>query len=130
MDLCLLVYGAVKSLPDNERYEMSSQMRRAAVSVPSNVAEGQACGEEGRYIHHLRIALGSLGELSTQMEIASRLLMLPDLVTDKAGEHLARTGQVLHGLLRSRLKKRRLRVAGSTLLGCLMFWLFGVPVIG
>ena len=102
-------------------------MRRSAVSVPSNVAEGQACGEDGRYIHHLRIALGSLGELSTQMEIARRLVMLPDAVTGKAEEHLARTGQVLHGLLRSRLKKRRLHTAGSVLLTCLALggWMSG-----
>jgi four helix bundle protein len=130
MDLCLLVYTVVKALPENERFGLSSQMRRSAVSVPSNVAEGQACGEDGRYVHHLRIALGSLGELSTQMEIARRLMMLPDKVIGKADEHLARTGQILHGLLRSRLKKRRLHAAGSALLTCLALWWLGVPVLG
>lgn len=108
----------------------TAQMRRAAVSVPSNVAEGQACGEDGRYIHHLRIALGSVGELSTQLEIVRRLRMLPESGIGKADEHLTRTGQVLHGLLRSRLKKRRLRVCGSALLTGLALWLFAFPVLG
>ena len=130
MDLCLLVYNAAASLPASERFELSSQMRRAAVSVPSNVAEGQACGEDGRYIHHLRIALGSVGELSTQLEIVRRLGMLAEPSIGKADEHITRTGQLLHGLLRSRLKKRRLRVCGSTLLTGLALWLFAVPLLG
>ena len=73
MNLAVVIYGVVKHLPPSEQFGLSSQIRRAAVSVPCNVAEGQACGEDGRYIHHLRVAIGSLGELSTQVEIAARL---------------------------------------------------------
>ena len=130
MDLSVLVYRAVKGLPDTERFELSAQMRRAGVSVPSNVAEGQACGEDGRYIHHLRIALGSLGELSTQTEIARRLAMLPTAVLADLEQTIARTGQVVHGLLRSRRRKRRLQVTGTALITTLAVWWMGAPLLG
>jgi four helix bundle protein len=107
-------------LPATERFELSSQMRRASISVPSNIAEGQSCGEDGRYIHHLRVALGSLGELSTQLELAVRLAMVPDRTVSETQDHLARTGQVLNGLLRSRLNKRRALVASTFAISCLV----------
>jgi four helix bundle protein len=130
MDLSVLVYRAVKSLPDSERFGLSAQMRRSGVSVPSNVAEGQACGEDGRYIHHLRLALGSLGELSTRAEIARRLAMLPTAILVELEETLARTGQVLHGLLRSRLQKRRRQISGTAIVTVLAVWWMGLPVLG
>ena len=119
MDLTVLVYEIVKNLPATERFELSSQMRRASVSVPSNVAEGQSCGVDGRYIHHLRLAIGSLGELATQVEIARRLRFLSDESVRNAEEHLARTGQLLHGLLRSR-RRKKIRNALTLLAGFLM----------
>ena len=130
MDLSVLVYRAVKGLPDAERFGLSAQMRRSGVSVPANVAEGQACGEDGRYIHHLRIALGSLGELSTQTEIARRLAMLPAAVLADLEQTIARTGQVVHGLLRSRRRKRRLQVTGTALITTLAVWWMRVPLLG
>ena len=129
MNLAVVIYGVAKDLPQSEQFGLSSQIRRAAVSVPSNVAEGQACGEDGRYIHHLRLAIGSLGELSTQIEIAARLVMLPPALASKAEEHVARTGQVLHGLLRYRLQKRRRRLTGSALLCCAL-WFSAFAVLG
>jgi four helix bundle protein len=118
MNLAVMIYGVVTGLPQSEQFGLSSQLRRAAVSVPSNIAEGQACGEDGRYIHHLRVAIGSLGELSTQIEIAGRLAMLPPALASETEEQVARTGQVLHGLLRYRLQKRRRQLAGSVVLCC------------
>ena len=129
MSLTERIYEHVKKLPATERFELSSQMRRASVSVPSNVAEGQSCGEDGRYIHHLRIALGSLGELSTQLELARRLAMLPTAVVMETDEHIARTGQVLHGLLRSRLNRRAAKVGSATLIAC-AWWLLSLSVLG
>jgi four helix bundle protein len=76
MDLAVLSYEAAKKLPVAERYELAAQIRRGAVSVPSNIAEGHACGRNGRRIHHARIALGSLGELATDFELTRRLGML------------------------------------------------------
>jgi four helix bundle protein len=123
------VYQSVIRLPATERFRLSAQMRRASVSVPSNIAEGQACGSDGRYIHHLRIACGSLGELNTHVEIARRLAMLPDSVLAELEEHLARTGQVLHGLLRSRLLKRG-RVTRSAFLAGFCLWLLSLANLG
>jgi four helix bundle protein len=73
MDLTVLIYEVVTRLPSDERYGLSSQMRRAGVSIPSNIAEGHSCGEDGRYLHHVRVALGSTGELSTELELVARL---------------------------------------------------------
>jgi len=129
MNLAVVIYGVVKHLPQSEQFGLSSQIRRAAVSVPSNVAEGQASGEDGRYIHHLRVAIGSLGELSTQIEIAARLAMLPPALASETEEYVGRTGQVLHGLLRYRLQKRRRQLAGSALLCCAL-WFSAFAVLG
>ena len=107
MELCLAVYEIIPFLPSSERFALSQQIRKAAVSVPANIAEGQACGEDGRYIHHLRIALGSLAELSTELELAERLAMLPRERARLITEHLTRTGQILHGLLRARRHLRQ-----------------------
>jgi four helix bundle protein len=103
-------------------------MRRASVSVPSNIAEGQSCGEDGRYIHHSRVALGSLGELSTQLELAVRLAMLPQALAAETEEHLVRTLQVVHGLLRSRVQKRRVQVVSAIVTGCVV-WFLSVSVL-
>lgn len=112
MDLAVLTYGLAKRLPLTERFELSAQIRRAAISIPSNVAEGQATGRPGRFLYHTRIALGSLGELETDLELAKRLGMLTAGDLAQALEQLARTGQLLHGLVRS-LKLRILTNAAK-----------------
>ena len=104
--LTLTAYALVKNLPDSERFGLISQMRRAAVSVPSNVAEGQATGPGGLYRRHVRIALGSWAELVTHLEVIKGLgLLAPQLLTDFEKD-LERTGQLLHGLDRSLRRKR------------------------
>jgi four helix bundle protein len=101
MKLTVEVYRVVKQLPVTERFELAAQMRRAAVSVPSNIAEGQANGRGGRYRHHVRIALGSWAELVTHLELL-KVLHLVDLTELARMEtQLEKTGQLLHGLLRS-----------------------------
>lgn len=107
MDLTMSAYDLVKLLPANERFEMSGQIRRAAVSVPANVAEGQCCGKDGRYLNHIRIAQGSLGELDTLLELATRLGFIDERHRSDVEQQLKRTGQLLHGLARS-VKRRRL----------------------
>ena len=111
MDLSVAVYAATSKLPPQERYGLISQLRRASVSVPSNIAEGQSCGEAGRYIHHIRIALGSVGELSTELELAMRLKFLQPSELTSVCQQLVATRQLLFGLLRS-LRKRRLAQSG------------------
>jgi four helix bundle protein len=78
MDLVRLVYQATHQMPASERFGLTNQMRRAAVSIPSNIAEGYARQTTADYIRFLRTARGSLAELSTQTEIALSLKMLPE----------------------------------------------------
>jgi four helix bundle protein len=73
MDLVEEVYKQTALFPGEERYGLTSQLRRAGVSVPSNIAEGHARSYTNEYIKHLSISLGSLAEIETQLEIAKRL---------------------------------------------------------
>jgi four helix bundle protein len=114
VSLTVLVYEIAKRLPVTERFELSSQIRRAAVSIPANVAEGQSCGRYPRYIFHVRIAKGSLGELETHLEVARRLGFVSDEDLRQTQQELTRAGQLLNGLLRS-LKRRHLAQLGRRL---------------
>ncbi|UFH35721.1 four helix bundle protein [Flavobacterium acetivorans] len=73
MDLVVTVYQITQLFPDSEKFGLTSQMRRAAVSIPSNIAEGAARKGDRELIHFLHVALGSLSELETQYLIAIRL---------------------------------------------------------
>ena len=117
MTLARAAYRVARQLPATERFELSSQMRRAAVSVPANVAEGRASGPGRRYRYHVRIALGSWAELVTHVELVKSLRLLgPEFVSDLEAQ-LERTGQLLHGLDRS----LRNRVLAKGTLGLLLF---------
>jgi four helix bundle protein len=105
MDLVQQVYKATKHFPREEMYGLTSQLRRAAVSVPSNIAEGQGRKTTNEFVHRLAIAYGSLMEVETQLLIAERLRYLGtgDIarLMDQAGE----VGRVINGLSAS-LSKR------------------------
>jgi four helix bundle protein len=73
MDLVVAVYKCTRCFPREELYALTNQIRRAAVSVPSNIAEGQGRGIGAEFRHHLRISQGSLQEVETQMILAERL---------------------------------------------------------
>lgn len=73
MDLVEQVYRLASRLPRHEIYGLAGQLRRAAVSIPSNVAEGHTREHLKEYLHHLSMAQASLSELETQLEIAGRL---------------------------------------------------------
>ena len=73
MDLVELIYGLTRAFPKYETYALSSQVQRAAVSVPSNIAEGHEREHIKEYLHHLSMSQASLAELETQLEIAVRL---------------------------------------------------------
>jgi four helix bundle protein len=73
MDLVEHIYRLTQSFPKHEIYGLASQMQRAAVSIPSNIAEGHTRAHSKEYLNHLSMAQASLAELETQCEIASRL---------------------------------------------------------
>lgn len=73
MELSEATYGIARRLPAYETYGLGQQLRRSAVSIPSNIAEGHGRLHRGDYIHHLSVACGSLAELQTQLELARRI---------------------------------------------------------
>ncbi len=99
MDLVTHIYEVSKRFPDDERYGLVSQMRRCAVSVPSNIAEGQARNSKGEFLQFVGIARGSIAELTTQILISQRLGYLsdPETTIDKSEE----VGRILSGLANS-----------------------------
>ena len=95
------VLSGDEGFPKREIYGLSSQIRRAAVSIPSNIAEGHSRSTRQAYLNHLSIALGSQSEVETQVDLASRLSLMP---RETAEEILALAGQVgrmLHALIAS-----------------------------
>ena len=86
MELARVVYGLVKFLPKEELYALSDQMRRAVVSIPSNIAEGAGRRSEAEFAHFLDIALGSAYELETQLIIAHRRKYLTDSLYNSTDE--------------------------------------------
>ena len=104
MDLVELIYQATEGFPQREVFGLSNQARRAAVSVPSNIAEGQGRASTRDFLHFLSIARGSLQELETQILIAGRLLYLEDKMVRKLMDMSAEVAQILNGLRKSLLR--------------------------
>ncbi|HEV7857728.1 MAG TPA: four helix bundle protein [Pyrinomonadaceae bacterium] len=105
MDLVERVYGETKGFPLQEVYGLTSQMRRAAVSVPSNIAEGHTREHTKEYLHHVSIAQASLAELQTQIEMAGRLhYLLPDTVGPLLDQAISLSRQ-LYALCNGLLKR-------------------------
>ena len=100
MDLTVRVYKSTDRFPKSEIFGLTSQLRRAAVSIPSNIAEGKAVGGKG-YRRHLKIAMGSEAELQTQVELAERLNFLNREEANDLLEHAAEVGRMLAGLFRA-----------------------------
>lgn len=101
MDLAEALYRLSAGLPKSEAYGLGSQLRRAALSVPSNIAEGQGRGATKEYIRFLRIARGSVQEVETQLLLAGRLSLVAD---PTVRQHLAACDEVcrlISGLMRS-----------------------------
>jgi four helix bundle protein len=99
MDLVRLVYQATRQMPASEQFGLTNQMRRAAVSIPSNIAEGYARQTTADYIRFLRTGRGSLAELATQTEIALSLKMLPE--SPPLISLLQEVDRILQALIRS-----------------------------
>ena len=103
IDLAEKIYVQTSSYPKEERYGLTSQMRRAAVSIPSNIAEGQGRrSSDQEFVRFLQVALGSLCELETHLELSVRLKLLS---TDRAAQlrpNVDEVGRLLNGLIRSK----------------------------
>jgi four helix bundle protein len=101
MALAIAVYRATGHFPKDELYGLTSQMRRAAVSVASNIAEGQARHSRREFLLFLSHARGSLAELETQSVLAARLEFLSPESEQSLADRIAEVGRLLSGLRRS-----------------------------
>ncbi len=99
------IYSATKSFSSDEIYGLTSQLRRAAVSVPSNIAEGQGRATRGEFVQFLGHARGSLCEVETQIVIATNLGYIAPDRRDVLSDRVAELGRILNGLIASLQKK-------------------------
>ena len=101
MDITIEVYKAIKALPSEERYALSDQIRRCAISVPSNIAEGQARHTNKDFIHFLAIARGSVAEIQTQIIICDRLNYIDSETCNSIINEYSQIDRMLSGLMKS-----------------------------
>lgn len=100
-EVALLIYRATREFPREEIYGLTSQMRRAAVSAPSNIVEGCARESQTEYLRFLEIAFGSLRELHYQFDLAKRLGYFDEYDISNCESKIVETEKVLGALLRS-----------------------------
>ena len=101
MDLVTMVYRLTRAFPADEKFGLTSQMQRAAVSIPANIAEGHGRKSTKAYLNHVSIANGSLMELETLLQIAARLEYLENKQLLDALSRTNEIGKMLSGLTRS-----------------------------
>jgi four helix bundle protein len=101
MDLVVSVYRATEGFPKSETYGLTSQIRRAVTSIPANIAEGQGRRLRKEFVYFLANARGSLWELDTHLESATRLGFLGQDVHRELQTRLDEVGRILNGLMRS-----------------------------
>ncbi|RKY06105.1 MAG: four helix bundle protein [Planctomycetota bacterium] len=105
-ELALMVYRETSKFPKDERFGLTSQLRRAAVSIPSNIVEGSGRDSEADYLRFLHIAYGSASETCYQLSLAHRLGYMSNDSYKETGQKSDETARVLNGLIRG-LKKVR-----------------------
>ena len=105
IDFVSSIFLMTRSLPKEELFGLVSQMRRAAVSVPSNIAEGYARGKDKEKIHFLRISSGSMSELETQLTLCLKLGYISQEEYNTTSEKLVSVWKQLNALI-SVIKKR------------------------
>ena len=98
MDVVEAVYALTEGFPDSERFALTQQIRRTAVSIPSNIAEGNARRSTKDYARFVSIAIGSLAELETQIEIACRVDYLGDERAAEIHSELVEIGRMLRAI--------------------------------
>lgn len=101
MNLAHAIYLVTEQFPKRETYGLADQMRRAAVSVPSNIAEGQGYASRREFLRFLRHSRGSLFELETQLRIAARLKYFPQTEAQRLLVNIDEVSRMLSGLASS-----------------------------
>ncbi len=101
IDVVVEIYRLTKTFPRSEQYALTSQIQRAVVSIPANIAEGYGRNTEKEYIHFLRIAGGSLAEVETLLTIAGKLSYMTREECSKIEEQLSEVARMLYALRRS-----------------------------
>ena len=105
MELAALVYKLTARLPREEIYGLSSQLQRAAVSIPSNIAEGHARESTKEYLRYLLVSRGSMAELETQLLLCQKLRLLSEEDVEHALIVSDEIGRMIRGLQKSLTKK-------------------------
>src|SRR5438876_9132513 len=113
MDLVVAIYRITATFPKEERYSLVDQLRRAAVSVPSNVAEGHGRSRTGDYLRHLSVSVGSLSEVETQVQIARRLEYITEDDQRQLLDSCNAIAKMLGGLLRSLRRRLKCRAGNK-----------------
>lgn len=101
MDLVVSVYAVTERFPSREKFSLTDQIHRAAVSVPNNIAEGQAHFNKREFLHFLRHARGSLAEVETQILLAKRLNYISETDQEAVSKPVDELGRIMSGLIRS-----------------------------
>jgi four helix bundle protein len=106
VSLSLLIYRATEKFPQRELYGLASQMRRAAISIPSNIAEGKSRRTRADFAHFLHMALGSASELETQLLIARELELCSESQYEEINSLLSEVSKMLRAII-EKLATRR-----------------------
>jgi four helix bundle protein len=101
IELCKLIYTIVPTFPDDEKFGLCLQMKRAVISIPSNIAEGYGRNYSKSYIHFLSIARGSLAELETQLIIAKELKFIDNISFEQTSEMIVGESKMLNSFIKS-----------------------------
>jgi len=109
MDLVVKCYQITKNFPKSEVYSLASQLQRAAVSIPANIAEGRERKYSKEFVQHLSIAYSSLAELETHIQIAQRLDYISSVNTKQLLEQTGEIGRMINGLRKSIEKRNATR---------------------
>ncbi len=109
MELTVAIYGLTKEFPQDEKFGLTSQIRRSAVSIPSNIAEGQGRLKPGEFMQFLGMARGSNYEVQTQLQLARNLNMGDSKLIETAEGLSHEVGKMLHPLLESLSRSQSLK---------------------
>lgn len=101
MDLSELIYRETSKFPSEEKYGLTSQIRRASTSIPSNIAEGSSRYSQKEFKHFLSISLGSAFEVGTQVELANRLSILDNGQTESITKKIDELEKMIIGFMKS-----------------------------